>query len=56
MASEEAQSAQPGVISFLQCHIMTNPRVVKLSNVELHPDYQAMRLQHQLPFVVKIYI
>lgn len=53
-ASEMAQSADTGVISFLQCHNMADLRVIKLSNDEQHPEYQAMRLQHQLPFVVKI--
>lgn len=53
-ASTVAKSGDVGVVSFLQCHNMAEPNVIKLSNDEQHPEYLATRSNAQLPFVVKI--
>lgn len=53
-ASTVAKSDETGVVSFLQCHNMAEPMVKKLSNDEQHPDFMALRVKEQLPFVVKI--
>lgn len=53
-ASAVAKGRDAGVVSFLQCHYMAEPNVIKLSNDEQHPDYMALRVKEQLPFVVKI--
>lgn len=38
--------------SFVECHNLADPMVVKLSNDEQHPDYNTGRLANQLPFVL----
>lgn len=53
-AATVANSSTTGVFSFLQCHNMAEPEVIKLSHDEQHPDYMMMRLQKQLPFVVRL--
>ncbi len=53
-AREVAESTVPGVISFLECHFKAVPVVVKLSKDKQHPEYDAMRLRSQLPFVIRI--
>ena len=49
-----ANSSATGVFPFLYCHNMAEPRVIKLSHDEQHPDYSALRFKNQLPFVVKL--
>jgi hypothetical protein len=39
-------------ISFVECHNVADPMVVKLSNDEQHPDYSTGRFANQLPFVL----
>lgn len=53
-ASTVAKSGNAGVVSFIQCHNMAEPNVIKLSNDEQHPEYWAPRSRTQLPFVVRI--
>ena len=54
VAETEVNSVETGVVSFLQCHNLAEPKVIRLSNNEQHPDYMTMRLPNQLPFVVKV--
>lgn len=40
------------IASFIECHNIADPMVVKLSNEEQHPDYSTGRYANQLPFVL----
>lgn len=53
-AAAEANSVGTGVVPFLQCHNLAEPKVIQLSNNEQHPDYMTLRLPNQLPLVVKV--
>ena len=47
-------SANETTVTFLECHNIAEPIVIRLSRDEQHPEYETKRLANQLPFVVRI--